>query len=121
MTVPRKTLPECPIECCIAAISGRWKAMVIWRLLERPLRYSEMLQRIPEINERVLSQVLKELESDGIVGRSKHRQWQLTALGQDLKPIMNLMFVWGELAQTLNLKPQAKGQKVKNAGASFQS
>ena len=59
--------------------------MVIWRLLDNPLRYSEMAQRLPEITERVLSQVLKELEHDGIVERSEQRNWQLTALGQALK------------------------------------
>ncbi|NJK34264.1 MAG: helix-turn-helix transcriptional regulator [Oscillatoriales cyanobacterium SM2_2_1] len=116
MTVPRKTIPDCPIECCIAALSGRWKAMVIWRLLERPLRYSEMAQRIPEITERVLSQVLKELESDGIVERSEHKkEWQLTTLGQALKPSMESMAAWGQLAQTLTSKPQAKWQKLSNA------
>ncbi|UFP93932.1 winged helix-turn-helix transcriptional regulator [Gloeobacter morelensis] len=108
MTVPRKTLPQCPVECCIAAISGRWKAMIIWRLLERPLRYSEMSQRIPEMTERVLSQVLKELENDGIVERSSQKAWQLTALGQALKPSLNSMFTWGQLAQGVSPRPLAK-------------
>lgn len=85
--------------------------MVVWRLLDQPLRYSEMAQRVPEITERVLSQVLKELENDGIVERSKQKDWQLTALGQALKPSLNAMFAWGQLAQTLNSKPQAKWQK----------
>ncbi|MEL6321111.1 MAG: helix-turn-helix domain-containing protein [Cyanobacteria bacterium J06626_14] len=64
MTVHRKTMPDCPIECCIAVLSGRWKAMVIWRLMKQPMRYSELSQGVPEITERVLSQVLKELEKD---------------------------------------------------------
>jgi DNA-binding HxlR family transcriptional regulator len=116
VTVPRKTLPACPIECCIAVISGRWKAMVVWRLLEQPLRYSEMAQRIPEITERVLSQVLRELENDGIVERfEQKKEWQLTALGQALKPSLDAMFAWGQLAQSLNSKPQAKWQKLSNA------
>ena len=101
MTVSRKTLPDCPIECCIAAISGRWKAMVIWRLLEQPLRYSEMAQRIPEITERVLSQVLHELEKDGLVERSQQKDWQLTTLGKALKPSLSAMFEWGQLSQSL--------------------
>jgi len=118
VTVPRKTLPDCPIECCIAALSGRWKAMVIWRLLDHPLRYSEVSQRIPEITERVLSQVLKELENDGIVERSEQRrEWQLTALGQALKPSLDSMFTWGRQAQSLNSKPQAKWQKLSSAGS----
>lgn len=72
--------------------------MVVWRLLDQPLRYSEMAQRIPEISERVLSQVLKELEKDGIVVRAEHeKEWQLTALGQALKPSLNSMFAWGQL------------------------
>jgi DNA-binding HxlR family transcriptional regulator len=103
VTVPRKTLPDCPIECCIAAISGRWKAMVIWRLLDKPLRYSEMSKRLPEMTERMLSQVLKELEQDGVVERSNsQKEWRLTALGQALRPSLEAMFAWGQLAQTVN-------------------
>ena len=91
--------------------------MVVWRLLDQPLRYSEMAQRISEITERVLSQVLKELEKDGIVERSEQKkEWQLTALGQALKPILESMFAWGQLAQTLNSKPQAKWRKLSTAG-----
>lgn len=90
--------------------------MVIWRLLDRPLRYSEMTQRIPEITERVLSQVLKELESDGIVKRSEDKkEWQLTTLGQALKQSLDSMFTWGQLAQNVNIKPQAKWQKLSEA------
>lgn len=111
MTVPRKTLPDCPIECFIGVISGRWKAMVIWQLLEKSLRYSDMMKRIPEITERVLSQVLKDLEKDGIVERSQQKTWQLTALGQALKPSLNEMFAWGKLSQTLNSKPQSMWQQ----------
>ena len=107
MTVHRKTPPDCPIERFIAVISGRWKAMVIWQLLEQPLRYSDMMQRIPEITQRVLSQVLKDLEKDGIIERSQQKTWQLTALGQALKPSLNEMFAWGNLSKNLNSKPQS--------------
>lgn len=89
--------------------------MVIWRLLDNPLRYSEMAQRLPEITERVLSQVLKELEHDGIVERSEQRNWQLTALGQALKPSLHAMFSWGQQAQTLNSKPPTKWQKLRDS------
>lgn len=87
--------------------------MVIWRLLDQPLRYSELSQRVPEITERVLSQVLKELENDGIVEKVERRDWQLTELGRDLKPILTEMFRWGELAQALNStsQPFPHGQK----------
>ena len=89
--------------------------MVIWRLLEKPLRYSDMAQRVPEITERVLSQVLKELENDGIVERSEQKDWQLTVLGQALKPSLHAMFSWGQQAQNLNSKPPAKWQKLRDS------
>ena len=70
--------------------------MVIWQLLEHPLRYSDIMTEIPEITERVLSQVLKDLEKDRIVERSHQKAWQLTALGQALEPSLKAMFEWGE-------------------------
>lgn len=98
MTVPRKRAPECPIERFVAAVSGRWKAMILWRLFVAPRRYSELLAAVDGVSERALSQALKELAADGLVQRQDDR-WAMTTLGDAMRPALSAMFAWGALAQ----------------------
>jgi DNA-binding HxlR family transcriptional regulator len=95
MTVPRKRWPECPIERFIAVTSGRWKAMVLWRLIPTPLRYTELRASIGSVSERALSQALGELAADGVIVK-QHDNWRLTEFGLAMSPALRAMFAWGE-------------------------
>ena len=92
--VPRKTPSDCPIERCIGVLSGRWKAMVIWRLRTGPQRFSELFHDIPHVQERVLSQVLRGLSDDGLIEKSEGGAWSLTPEGRRLDPVLAAMFEW---------------------------
>jgi len=98
VTVPRKRPSACPIEQCIAVVSGRWKAMILWRLFVEPRRYSVIEALIPGISQRALSQALSELAADGVICRSGDL-WALTALGEAMRPALSAMFAWGSLHQ----------------------
>jgi DNA-binding HxlR family transcriptional regulator len=95
MPISRKRWPDCPIERVLAVVSGRWKTMIVWRLLERPQRYAGLRDAIGDMSERVLTQALAELEEDGIVCR-EDGLWRLTPAGDALRPILEAMFAWGE-------------------------
>jgi DNA-binding HxlR family transcriptional regulator len=99
MTVPRKQPPNCPIEQCIAVLSGRWKAMILWRLFVEPQRYSSLEALIPGIPQRALSQALSELAQDGVIKREVDI-WALTPLGEAMRPALSAMFAWGSLHQS---------------------
>jgi len=43
--------------------------VIIYYLIEGPLRYSELRKQMPSVTERTLSLQLKTLESDGIIDR----------------------------------------------------
>lgn len=96
MTIPRKTPPECPIERCIAALSGRWKARILWRLFAEPQRYSALEAALPRVPQRALSQALSELAEDGVILR-RDDAWALTALGEAIRPTLAAMHAWGSL------------------------
>lgn len=98
MTVPRKTPPECPIEQFIAVLSGRWKAMILWRLFIDPQRYSVLQSLIPSVTQRALSQALSEVADDGVIVRADEH-WSLTPLGAAMSPALAAMFAWGSLDQ----------------------
>ena len=98
MTVPRKRPLECPIEQSIAVISGRWKAMILWRLFVEPQRYSALEAQIPALSQRALSQALAELAEDGVIVKADEN-WSLTPLGEAMRPALSALFAWGSLHQ----------------------
>lgn len=58
-----------PVEFAMSQIGGTWKMPIIWRIKDKPWRYSELKKDIPHISHKMLSTQLKELEEDGFVKR----------------------------------------------------
>ncbi|MGB0686003.1 MAG: winged helix-turn-helix transcriptional regulator [Planctomycetota bacterium] len=79
----------------LVILSGRWKARVIYQLLGGECRYSELERRIGEVSQRQLSQVLNELQADGVIQRVEKR-WSLTPSGRDLAAPLRALYAWGE-------------------------
>ena len=52
----------CPVDLTLQIISGRWKGIVIWNLREKKMRYGELKKTLVSINDKTLSQVLKDLQ-----------------------------------------------------------
>ena len=93
---------HCSVEAAIAVLGGKYKAIIIWHLnVSGVMRYSEIQKAIPQATAKMLSQQLKELESDGIVKRKLYpvvppkTEYTLTSLGKTLVPIVNAMSSWG--------------------------
>lgn len=94
MPISRKRWPACPIERALVVLTGRWKVMIIWRLLEGPKRYAELREAVDGLSERVLTQALAELAEDGAVTRHGP-DWRLTEAGEALRPALYELFAWG--------------------------
>ena len=103
MPVDRKRFSSCPIERTLAVLSGRWKATVVWNLFSGGKRYSDLLRLDPGLAERVLTQVLHELEDDGVLQKIEGH-WCLTELGSDLMLAMNGLLLWGQ--QHASVQPE---------------
>ena len=95
--------------CCtsltMGVIGGKWKTVIIYHLIEGPLRYSELRKQMPSVTERTLSLQLKTLESDGIIDRKVYTTkpplkvaYMLTDLGKSLIPLINAIADWGRKA-----------------------
>ena len=92
----------CPVMTTLAVIGGKWKPAILWELQQhRVLRFGELKRAILEITQKMLTQQLRELEADGIISRKVYPEvpprveYQLTAYGQTLQPILNEMAGWG--------------------------
>ena len=96
-----KKLPALPAERALKLITGRWKVNILYYLLERPRRLSELRRLLPEASQKVLVQQLRELEAQGIVARKVFAQvpprveYSTTKLGRSLKPVVGALCKWG--------------------------
>ena len=65
------------------------------------MRYSEIQRRVPQATAKMLSQQLREMESDGIISRKVYpvvppkTEYALTGLGKATVPIVHAMDKWG--------------------------
>ena len=97
-----KKLPALPIERALKAISGRWKAVILYHLLAGPKRSSELKRLLPRITQKVLVQQLREMEEHGLVHREVLPQvpprvdYSATPLGLSLEPAMLALCAWGK-------------------------
>jgi DNA-binding HxlR family transcriptional regulator len=91
----------CPVEWALGQIGGKWKTVLIARLKQGPLRYSELRRGVPGLADKVLTQRLRELEGAGFVRRipaaeSSATRYVLTERGRSLAPALEALYVWGQ-------------------------
>ncbi|MFF0556306.1 helix-turn-helix domain-containing protein [Streptomyces sp. TLI_105] len=91
----------CGVTAAIAVIDGKWKTSLLWLLESGPHRPGELRRRIPEISEKVLTQALREMETDGLVHREVHdvlppkTVYSLTEFGRELSELLGPLSDWG--------------------------
>lgn len=94
-------LPECPVATTVQLIGNKWKLLIIRNLLKEPQRFSQLKKGVPGISQKVLTDNLRSLESDGIIAREVFAEvpprvvYSLTNIGQSLMPIIDAMADWG--------------------------
>ncbi|MBP3254189.1 MAG: helix-turn-helix transcriptional regulator [Bacteroidales bacterium] len=92
---------NCGFRIALEVFGGKWKPYIIYELIDKSLRPSEIARLLPEANERVINQQLKELMLYGVVEKkiintqNKHSEYSLTELGRSLLPIIDAMRDWG--------------------------
>ena len=59
----------CPVETTLELIGGKYKALILWHLSSGKLRFSELRSRISGATPKMLTQQLRELESQQLVHR----------------------------------------------------
>lgn len=90
----------CPAEITLDFLSSKWRPMVIFWLLDGPMRFNELQRRLGPVTHRTLSKTLKEMEAVGLLTRHDHREnpprvdYALTAKGRSLRPVLQAMAEW---------------------------
>ncbi len=105
MTSPTESHAEvsayCPVfQDTVELIGRRWSGAIIRSLLSGSVRFGEVLNRVPGLSDRLLSERLRELEGAGIVTRSVFPEvpvrieYHLTDKGRELEQIVAAIDSW---------------------------
>ncbi|MBF6204995.1 MULTISPECIES: helix-turn-helix domain-containing protein [Nocardia] len=95
-------IAECPTRQLLDRISDKWVSLVLAALADGPLRYAELNRTIAGVSPKMLTQTLRVLERDGLVERRITAEvpvrvdYELTALGHSLQPVMSAVKAWAE-------------------------
>jgi DNA-binding HxlR family transcriptional regulator len=83
-------------------VGGKWKALILWSLGQRPMRFGELRREVGAISEKMLIQQLRELRHHGVVHRESFHEvpprveYSLTDLGRGLVVALDALGQWGE-------------------------
>ena len=92
---------NCPVEATLDLIGGKYKALILWHLSDKTLRFSELKRAIKAATPKMLTQQLRELEAQNLIRREVFPvippkvEYSLTELGHSLIPILVAMRDWG--------------------------
>lgn len=91
----------CAIAHALGVVGERWSLLVVRELQSGPLRYTDLLARLPGCSTNILAARLKELEAGGVVAREKlpppaaTTVYALTSSGEALRPVLRELAWWG--------------------------
>lgn len=101
------------VKVTLDVMGGKWKPLIMFILVERTMRFSELQRSITGITQKMLTEQLRELEKDGMISRKVYPQippkveYSITEYGRTLLPVLETMHKWGK--EHRNQKPVAIG------------
>lgn len=91
----KEELPECPVATTVQMVGSKWKLLIIRNLLQRPWRFNELKKSLEGISQKVLTDSLRSMESDGIITRTVYPEvpprveYSLSDLGESMRPLLH--------------------------------
>ena len=92
---------KCPYATAQSLISGKWAVLILLYLEDGPIRFNELLRKMPKMTHATLSVQLKALEENGLVKRVQYEaipprvEYSLTEIGRKFQPVIAAMEAWG--------------------------
>ncbi len=90
----------CPVEFALDSLGGKWKTVILARIKQGPMRYSELRRAIPSLSDKMLTQRLADLVEIGFVaiepGPDGKDRYAVTDRGRDLAGTLQALYDWGK-------------------------
>ncbi|WP_067570942.1 winged helix-turn-helix transcriptional regulator [Nocardia acidivorans] len=107
---------KCPTRQVLDHIAGKWTVLIIDALRQDgTMRYTDLSRRIGGVSQKMLTQTLRSLETDGFLTRTVHPtipprvEYELTELGHSLAEPIAALRNWTE--QHINEVERARARR----------
>ncbi|MDD3569962.1 MAG: helix-turn-helix domain-containing protein [Lachnospiraceae bacterium] len=93
---------KCPYVTVQKLLSGKWALIILFLLLNKTMRFSELQRELPKLTQATLTKQLRTLEENGLIIRTVYTQippkveYSLSDIGEKFKPVMESLRVWGD-------------------------
>jgi DNA-binding HxlR family transcriptional regulator len=93
---------DCPTRQILDRIGDKWAVLILLLLRDGPVRFNQLRRAIEGISQKMLSQVLKSLERDGLIRRRAIAtvpvtvEYSITPLGATLAGAVDPLRDWAE-------------------------
>ena len=101
-TTMEERFGACPFATAQSLISGKWAVLILLYLEDGPIRFNELLRRMPKMTHATLSVQLKALEEYGLIRRTQYEsipprvEYSLTGIGEKFHPVIAAIETWGK-------------------------
>ena len=91
---------DCPTRQILDRVGDKWAVLILLLLRQEPVRFNRLRRAIEGISQKMLSQVLKSLERDGLIRRRAIAtvpvtvEYSITPLGQTLAAVLDGLQLW---------------------------
>ena len=103
MAKPDAFLSACPSREVLARLGEKWTSLVIARLGDGPLRFTDLKNGIDGVSQKMLTQTLRNLQRDGLIDREVDATripvrvvYALTQTGCSALPVIRQAKAWSE-------------------------
>ncbi|MEU1204054.1 helix-turn-helix domain-containing protein [Nocardia sp. NPDC005825] len=101
LVIPDVLEESCTTRQALERLAAKWRILLIYALLDGAQRPAALRRRLPGITQKVLTETLRGMESDGLVGRHvfketapQHIEYSLTELGKSLQTPLAAICAW---------------------------
>ena len=110
---------DCPTRQILDRVGDKWAVLILLLVRDEPMRFNQLRRTIEGISQKMLSQVLKSLERDGLVRRRAIAtvpvtvEYSITPLGATLSKAVDPLRDWAEsnLKEVLNAQRRYDAQR----------
>ena len=113
----KKNYPNFPLKNILNILDNKYKFEIIYYLSKKKMRFGEVKNSIFNINQQLLTKLLKQLKKDKLIkkkefkGFPKKVEYSITSFGLLFKPIVDNLTRWEEKNKTILLK-NSKNKKL---------
>lgn len=93
------TTEDCPMRAAMTAIGGKWSLILLYWLDGGPRRFNELQRLVPDISHKVLAEVLRTLEDEGLVTRTMRPgavEYAISPHRRSVRPLIDAVHDWGQ-------------------------